>query len=40
VAVWRPASGTWFIINSGGAPTSVIGFGANGDVPVASAFQP
>jgi subtilisin family serine protease len=41
VAVWRPSNATWLIVNSSGTPpTTVVVFGANGDVPVPSAFLP
>jgi hypothetical protein len=41
VAVWRPSNATWFIVNSSGAPpTTFVVFGANGDVPIPSAFLP
>ncbi|MEO6590197.1 MAG: M36 family metallopeptidase [Pyrinomonadaceae bacterium] len=40
VAVFRPSTNTWFIINSGGAPSNTITtFGQAGDVPVVGDFN-
>jgi len=33
-AVFRPSTGTWFILQSSGAGTIITGFGTNGDKPV------
>jgi FG-GAP-like repeat len=38
-AVFRPTNTTWFI-NRSTAGTQIVGFGANGDIPVPSAFVP
>ncbi|MEN3333051.1 MAG: hypothetical protein V7641_2416, partial [Blastocatellia bacterium] len=32
VAVWRPSTGTWFIINSSNGSTTVVGWGTSGDL--------
>ncbi len=37
--VFRPTATTWFVLKSGGG-TLIQGFGANGDIPVASVYIP
>lgn len=39
LAVFRPASGTWFILNSGSSTFSGVQFGQNGDIPVDGDFD-
>ncbi|MFY9556731.1 MAG: FG-GAP-like repeat-containing protein, partial [Blastocatellia bacterium] len=38
IAVWRPSSGVWFIINSSNGTVRNQGWGVTGDVPAPSAF--
>lgn len=38
-AVFRPALGTWFILNSGSSTVNGVQFGQNGDVPVDGDFD-
>lgn len=38
-AIYRPSSGTWFILNSGSNTFSAILFGANGDIPIDGDFD-
>jgi hypothetical protein len=38
-ALFRPSSGTWFVLNSGSNTFSGTGFGQNGDVPVDGDFD-
>ncbi|CAN5420110.1 hypothetical protein BH10ACI3_BH10ACI3_19140 [soil metagenome] len=40
IAVFRPASGLWYILRSSDSTVSVWFFGSNGDVPVASGYNP
>ena len=39
VSVYRPASGTWFRLNSGSNTISIDGWGLNGDIPVDGDFD-
>jgi hypothetical protein len=39
LAVFRPASGTWFILNSGSSTFNGTQFGQNGDIPVDGDFD-
>lgn len=38
-AVYRPATGNWFVLNSGSATVSVFQFGLNGDIPIDGDFD-
>src|SRR3546814_6738921 len=38
-AVFRPSSSTWFISQSGGAPTRIFQFGVTGDQPVVADYD-
>jgi hypothetical protein len=38
-AVFRPSAATWYL-NRSTAGTGIVGFGANGDLPVPNAFVP
>ncbi len=39
VAVFRPSSGTWFVLNSGSNTFQAVTFGQNGDIPVDGDFD-
>jgi Subtilase family/FG-GAP-like repeat len=39
IAIWRPSTGTWFIINSSNGSNSIVGWGTNGDIPVAADYD-
>jgi len=39
VAVFRPSTGTWFIVNSSNGSSTTIGWGQNGDKPVAGDYD-
>ena len=38
-AVYRPSSGTWYVLNSGSSTVSSVPFGLNGDIPVDGDFD-
>lgn len=39
LSVFRPSSGTWFILNSGSNTVTTIPFGSNGDIPIDGDFD-
>lgn len=38
-AIFRPSTGSWFILNSGTNTVTAVGFGQNGDIPVDGDFD-
>ncbi|MEP6705672.1 MAG: VCBS repeat-containing protein, partial [Acidobacteriota bacterium] len=39
VAIWRPASGTWYVLRSEDSSYFALPFGANGDIPAPADFD-
>ena len=39
VAVWRPSTGTWYVLNSSNGSTTTVVWGTNGDMPVAADYD-
>jgi hypothetical protein len=39
LSIFRPSTGTWFVLNTGSNTVSVVGWGQNGDIPIDGDFD-